>query len=131
MNFDFNIGNTKRPSVRITQRCFSFNKNAIELLGYPKYIAIGLDKENKKIAFKPLAEKTLFEPCYKFAIFESITYVSISASEIRKLAIELMSEKPQKIGVSFALELDEETKFGVIKLIKGVKPQGKPFDVNY
>ncbi|MCL2862468.1 MAG: hypothetical protein FWE22_08675, partial [Firmicutes bacterium] len=94
MNFDFNIGNTKRPSVRIKQRCFSFNKSAIELLGYPKFIAIGLDKENKKIAFKPLAEKTLFEPCYPFAHNNITSFVSVSASTIRKLAIELMHEKP-------------------------------------
>ncbi|MCL2555944.1 MAG: hypothetical protein FWE03_02855 [Firmicutes bacterium] len=121
MNFNFSIGKIKRPTVSISKYGIKFNKEAIELLGSPKYISIGLDVKAKKLAFKASEEKN-----YKESIYDFVTSVNrqsgliISAKEIREEAIKLMSEKSQGKGVYFLLELDEDVGFRVIDLSRSI-----------
>jgi len=117
MNFDFSIGKINRPKVSITNYSIKFNKEAIELLGSPKHISIGLDKELKKLAFKASDEINYNEPVYNFALNSSRQNgLTISAKTIRNEVINLMIEKPKTKGIYFLLELDNDTKLGIIDL---------------
>ncbi|MCL2555881.1 MAG: hypothetical protein FWE03_02525 [Firmicutes bacterium] len=120
MSYNFSIGKIKRPTVSISNHHIKFNKEAIELLGSPKYISIGLDIEAKKLAFKA-SEKNYNEAVYDFAMNSSRKEsIVISAKAIREEAIKLMSQKPQTSGVYFLLELDEDAGFWVIDLSRSI-----------
>ena len=118
MKFDFNIGKVNRPIMSISKHCFTFNKEAIELIGSPPYISIGIDKESKKLAVRAMYDKSFDEPVYPFAKAGKQTSITLSATEVRNEAINLMSEKPHT-GVSFLFSLDEATKFGIVDLTAG------------
>jgi len=119
MNYDFSIGKVSKPIVMITKYCFKFNKEAIELLDAPKFIAIGLDRDAKKLAFKAVDKKCGNEPAYPFASdFSKTRAVTVSATAVRRAVIELMDEKPEAKGVCFVLETEQDTKYGVIYFAK-------------
>jgi len=121
MSFNFSIGKINRPTVSITKQAIRFNTEAIELLGSPKYISIGLDIKAKKLAFKVASEKNYSEPVYDFVTNSNRqNIIVISAKAIRDEAIQLMNEKPQTNGVYFLLEIDNDTKFGIIDLSKSI-----------
>ena len=121
MSYDFNIGKTNKPIVKITKRSFTFNKEAIELLGAPRYIAIGLDKSKKLLAFRKAEAKSFTEPVYPFATdFGKHKWVLVTATEVRTEAIKLLPSIPVSGGISFVLELDNNTRYGIIDLINGI-----------
>jgi len=106
--------------MSISKHCFTFNKEAIELLGSPPYISIGIDKESKKIAVKAMNDKSFDQPVYPFAkTHGKQSAITLSATEVRSEAIKLMSEQPQTAGVSFLFNLDKATSFGIVDLSAG------------
>jgi len=121
MNFDFKIGKINRPIVKLTKTNLTFNKRAVELLNVPEYIAIGIDRAEKKLAFKATKKDETREPVYPFAINGRNDGVLVSATKIRNEMVKLLQEKIENGGIAFVLEIDEETKFGIIDLTSGEK----------
>jgi len=120
MKFDFTVGKINRPIMSISKHCFTFNKEAIELLGSPTHISIGIDRNSKKLAVKATTAKNFDEPVYPFAKYDQKQQsVTLSATDIRNEAIRLMPEAPKEKGISFAFELDDTTSFGIIDLTTG------------
>jgi len=119
VNFRFDIEKKGKPTMTWTQRGFTFNKDAIELLGSPAYIAFGLDRKNKRLAIKE-ADDSLKDRKYAFANSERREkWAFVSATNIREALSELLNERPEKGGISFAVQFDKIKKFGIIDLTKG------------
>jgi len=121
MNFNFTIGKLNRPMVKLTKTHLSFNKRAVELLNAPEYISIGIDKIEKKLAFKVATKDETSEPIYPFATNSKNDGVLVSATEIRNEIVKLLQEEIKNGGIAFVLEIDEKTKYGIIDLSNGEK----------
>ena len=116
--FNFNIGRKGKATITWTQRGFTFNKDAIELLGSPSHIAIGLDDKTKRLAVKAADADTA--PKYVFASAgrrEKAAFVT--ATNVREALAELLGEQPEKGGISYSLEVDKTTKLGLADLTNG------------
>lgn len=122
--FNFNIGKKGKATMTWTQRGFTFNKDAIEALGSPAHIAIGLDEKNKRLAIK--AADDSIEPKYVFSSAgRREKFAFVTATNIREAVAELMGEQPDKGGTSYTLEVDKNAKFGIVDLTKGKKSAAK------
>ena len=123
--FNFNIGKKGKATMTWTQRGFTFNKDAIDLLGSPAYIAIGLDEKTKRLAIKATDENGA-EPKFVFASEgRREKFAFVTATNIREAVTELLGEEPEKGGISYTLEVDKNAKFGIVDLTKGKKAQTK------
>lgn len=121
MGFNFNIGRKGKATMTWTQRGLTFNKDAIELLGSPAFIAIGLDEKAKRLAILA-ADKNSAQPKYTFAgAGRRETFAFVTATNIREAMAELFGEQPEKGGTSYILELDRSEKFGIVDLTQGTK----------
>jgi len=119
--FNFNIGKKGKAIMTWTQRGFTFNKDAIELLGSPAYIVIGLDEKAKRLAIKA-ADKDSTAQKYVFASAgRREKFAFVTATNVREAVAELLGEQPEKGGISYAVEFDKVGEFGIIELTKGTK----------
>lgn len=125
MGFDFNIGKRGSATVCLSERGFTFNGEAISQLGTPEYIAMGVDKENKKLAIKAV-DKSSTEPKYTFANSERRKKCAfVTATNVRAAVLELVTDKPKKGGITYSLEFDKNTKLAIIDLTRGTKSTRK------
>jgi len=121
MSFNFDIGTTGKAIVTVTAKGFAFNRNALEMIGYPKYTAIGLDETTKKIAFRPLETKTYTEPTYEFGL-SSYRRKFVSLVAAPEVLVEVQKLIPNIIDTSFVLERDNDTGYYVIDLSTQITP---------
>ena len=117
--FNFDIGTTGKAIVTVTAKGFAFSRDALEMLGYPKYTAIGIDEEAKKIAFRPTETKSYTEPAYEFwAASYKRKYISlVSAPEVLDKVQRLI---PAIIDTKHVLESDSGTGYYIIDLTKAI-----------
>lgn len=104
-NFNFNIGNKFTPYITITKRGLKFNFACMEALRRPKYITIGLDVENKKLAVLPKdnCDDTSMRH-YKFILDDEYTAstVTIFCKPLLNTIINLLEITPQQsVGLKF------------------------------
>lgn len=94
-NFDFKIGNKFYPMIKVTTRGLAFNSATKSALNNPKYISVGIDKANKKLAVVPKDKSELFIQCYPFAN-DKTDSPSIYAIQIRNEILNLVGVDPPK-----------------------------------
>jgi len=84
-----------------------FNKAAVELLGKPEYIAIGLDKENKRLAIVGVDENYI-EAKYPFANTDAKQKrVVITATLLRRKIRDANCKEPERGGTHYAITLED------------------------
>jgi len=115
--FNFGIGKSGRAQMTWSRSGLAFNRAAIELLGKPQHIAIGLDKKNKRLAIVGV-DKDYAAPKYPFANTDARQkWLSLSASELRRRMRELTGKEPDRGGANYEVTL--EGGYGIVELGDG------------
>lgn len=118
-NFDFNIGNKNLAIVNLTKSGLSFNKSCIKILDYSKYITIGLDREKKILAIKPLSVQDDSIKCYRFVYSEKTKRnVNIISAKLQKEIFMLTNLKPIQHGIKFTADFDSDKNLLIVNLAK-------------
>ncbi len=107
-SFDFNIASYESPFVTLTTNGLSFNHSFIANLGYPTHICIGIDRENKKVAFRAAPEGECSVPTYRFVTDEKKRKrVTITATILRKELSRLLNASSHRKGLKFMASVDK------------------------
>ena len=95
-SFDFNIASYESPFVTLTTNGLSFNHS------------FGIDRENKKVAFRAAPEGECSVPTYRFVTDEKKRKrVTITATILRKELSRLLNASSHRKGLKFMASVDK------------------------
>jgi hypothetical protein len=115
-NFNWYSKENGPAIISVAYYGITFNKAAVDLLNNPKYIKLGIDKNNKLIAVKPLEKNS--EDSFIFSEKRNEKYgsVRINNKGFIKLIKSTYSQYDLSETIQFILEKDKELNMFLVDL---------------
>jgi len=111
--FDWTFANNFSHTVSVTSTIISISNYVWDLLGKPKYVAIGFDKETKKFAIKKEIEHNSFT----IVVHTKATSHQINSRSLCLKMHEIVNKKINE-KIVFAAEIEEIEEDYVILTLK-------------
>jgi hypothetical protein len=116
--FDFYItGRNGLPYVSFSSRSMGFNKAAVRLLGFPKYVEIGIDVEKRTMGIRAKRIKTrnTFRFCFERAI-NADKMLRVNCKKLVFMLRRFCNTKEDVLSVKYSAVWDNELKMLLVSL---------------
>lgn len=117
--FDFTIGKNS-PYVTWRASGLSFNGKCLQLLEYPKFVCIGVDRENRRLAVRASGNGRGGNASeYTFVTDErKRTSAMICSASLRRELKVILNARPPRCGLRFPAFFDGNAKMLIVDLNK-------------